>query len=149
MCIWHVANDGFISGLDHWRWHSVAPDNSDAASILKMCQPSWQDVKSRIAELKEDIEATKARIEGIEYPEFQQMEQDIENGEFNVPRRITTCKYRAYAKALNQQRELKANLEGFSKSENTHLGHVFAGSGMYWVRSSATTDGDERPSIRD
>lgn len=72
-----------------------------AASILKMCQPSWRVVKSRIAELKEGIAATKSNLEGIESPEFQQLEQDIEHREFNVPHRVTTCKSRTYAKALN------------------------------------------------
>lgn len=128
-------------GLDHWKWNHVAASDNDAASLLKMWQPSWQDIKMRIAQIDNEL------IDDLETSEFQQMEQDIENGEFILP--FLLREHRAKKTLVDQKKELKANLEDFLGSGKTHLGHVFAGSGMNSVKSSAATDSSERPSIRD
>lgn len=115
-------------------------DAGNASRILKMCQPSWYDVENRISEIDQVIE-------GIETPEFLKMEQDILNEEFILP--FLLRDHRTKKKIVDQRKEQMANFENFMEDGRIHLGHVFAGSGMYSAKRSTATYGDERPTIRD
>ena len=126
--------------LDRWQWQNVAANSSDAAKILTVCQPSWGDLRSQIGIIQK-------KIDDFETPEFLQMEQDIANGKFIVPYELG--KHQAHKTIVNQKKELKAHFEDFLKSGKPHLGHVFAGSGIYAAKRNAVASPNELPSTRD
>jgi hypothetical protein len=129
-----------ITGLSHWKRNEVKAHDSDAANFLKVCQPSLGDLRRRIAEQRK-------KIEDYETPDFQKMEEDLANGEFIVPKQLT--KHNVFKGLVNREKELQAQFEDFLNGGNTHLGHVFAGSGLYSAKKSATIQSSELPSIRD
>lgn len=110
--------------------------------MLKMSQPSWGDIKDRIATLNDDIQE-------IKIPRYLNVEAQLADPTGFVDP-ISLRFYQGTKAQIQHYSNVRDQFVRFRDSGSSNLGHVFAGSGLFSVKVSARAPSSTpSPTIRD
>lgn len=131
---------GAHAAFDEWLFNPVRPTDKRAQTILRINHPSSRD-------LEEDITLWKQRISSLRDARFVELEGmmeelDVESQEACFPQRDRD---RYHLKKTNIKRfeGIRNFLEAFYNNKGFRLGPVYAGSGLYRLRWSLPSPGEE------